>query len=508
MRSLTPIGVTILLLAASVSRGQGAVFAEPTGPITLQQAVHAALQGSPRLAAFDWELRAADARVLQAGLRPNPELALEIENLRLKSGPGVDSDTRSLSGSLEQQTLTVQPGSQGEPVELAYPRVAPVFGGELERESGAPSGLAESEITLSISQVIELGGKRAKRVALARDEKQLVQWDYEAVRADVVAETARAFVDVLVAQERIERERELVALAEDVARSTALRVDAGQVSPMENNRAEIALSTTGIALSNAERALQAARARLASKWGGTDVLYTEALGDLADVSPVPDFEMLVDALNRNPDLARWAAEIAVRDARFTLERARRIPNPSVELGLRREGISGRSVSRFGSDTGGALAFSRTDVEPDRDAEYSLVLGFSVPLPIFDRNQGNIAEAEALASKTAEERRLTAVTLHAALVESRESAVAAFDELQTLDDEVLAKAAETLGKTREGYELGKFSYLDVLDAQRTLFDAQAARLDALSRYHAAVVNIERLTGQMPDEVQEQINESTN
>ncbi len=505
MRFKAPRGVYCILIAAVSAIGQDAAFTEPTGTITLEQAVYAALQGSPRLAAFDWELRATDGRILQAGSRPNPELSLEIENVRLKSGPGADARTRSLNGTLGRKTVTLPSGQQGQPVDLTYPRIQSVFGGELERESGAPAGFAESEITLSISQIIELGGKRAKRVALAREEKQLAQWDYEAARADLIAETARAFVNVLVAQERVERERELVALAEDVARSTALRVDAGQVSPMESNRAEIALSTTGIALANAERALQAARMRLASMWGATEITYTVAVGDFADISPVPAVDSLVQRLKANPDLARWASELAVRDAEFTLARARRIPNPSIDLGLRREGFAGRSVSRFGSDTGATLGFSRTDVEPERDAEYRIVLGFSMPLPLFDRNQGNIAEAEALVSKTAEERRATAVALHAALVESRESAAAAYDELQTLETDVLARAAQTLDKTREGYELGKFSYLDVLDAQRTLFDAQAARLDALTRYHVDSVNIERLTGQTPAQTQEQQDE---
>lgn len=508
MRFQPQIGVFCVLFAALSASGEESPFAEPTGAITLQQAVHAALLGSPRLAAFDWEFRAADARVLQAGLRPNPDLSLEIENVRLKSGPGADSRTRSFSGGIGREAVSIPAGGQGDPVEFTYPRIQPLLGGDIERESGAPAGLAESEITLRISQIIELGGKRAKRVALAQEEKQLVQWDYEAARADLIAETAAAFVNVLVAQERIARERELVTLAEDVARSTALRVDAGQVSPMENNRAEIAVSTTSIALANAERELHAGRARLAAMWGGTQAVFSEVVGDLSEVSPVPMVETLKEYLDTNPDLARWAAELAARDARFALERARRVPNPSVELGLRREGFSGRSASRFGSDTDGALSFSQTAIEPERDAEYSIVLGFAVPLPIFDRNQGNIAEAEALVSKAAEERRLTAVTLHAGLVEAREAAAAAYDELKTLEDEVLSKAAETLEKTREGYELGKFGYLDVLDAQRTVFDGQLARLDALARYHGATFEIERLTGLAPNQTQEQVNAQDN
>ena len=230
-------------------------------------------------------------------------------------------------------------------------------------------------------------------------------------------------------------------------------------------------------------------------------------GRFPDISPVPAVDSLVQRLKANPDLARWASELAVRDAEFTLARARRIPNPSIIWDC---GVKDSPAGRFRDSeaTGRHARVSRTDVEPERDAEYRIVLGFSMPLPLFDRNQGNIAEAEALVSKTAEERRATAVALHAALVESRESAAAAYDELQTLETDVLARAAQTLDKTREGYELGKFSHLHVLDAQRTLFDAQAARLDALTRYHVDSVNIERLTGQTPAQTQEQQDEREN
>ena len=91
MRFKAPRGVYGILIAAVSAIGQDAAFTEPTGTITLEQAVYAALQGSPRLAAFDWELRAADwGGILQAGSRPNPELSLEIEKCaaEIRAGRG------------------------------------------------------------------------------------------------------------------------------------------------------------------------------------------------------------------------------------------------------------------------------------------------------------------------------------------------------------------------------------------------------------------------------------
>ena len=216
-------------------------------------------------------------------------------------------------------------------------------------------------------------------------------------------------------------------------------------------------------------------------------------GTLADVAALPTLDALDAELTRNPEIARWVAESALREARFQSERALRIPNLTLRLGYRSTGLADRSVRQVGYDTGGGFGLSRSNASFDSDRDNSLVLGFSIPLPIFDRNQGNIAAAEYLASKTSHERKAVEATVWALLVEAREAAAASVNQVEVLTAEVLPKAEETFAKTQRGYEQGKFDYLDVLDAQRTLFDVRSTHLDALARYNAAVIDIERLTG---------------
>ena len=146
---------------------------EPTGPLTLGNALSLALRGNPELATFAWEVRARDAQVLQASLLPNPQVGVEIED----------------------------------------------FGGgdQLAAFDG-------SDTTLQLKQKIELGGKRAKRTKVASLRGDLARWDYEVKKLDVIAETTRAFVDVLAAQERVALTEELVALAQSVLDTTAQRV--------------------------------------------------------------------------------------------------------------------------------------------------------------------------------------------------------------------------------------------------------------------------------------------
>lgn len=463
--------VGALLSARADDTAQEQVYStlqNPSGSVTLSEALALALEQSPDLQAFSWEIRAAEARTIQAGLRPNPELSLEIEEVRWNSGPGTVSNTISVG-------------------------VKPSFGFERVREQGVRSGFSEAEITLSVSQLIELGGKRTKRIRLAERERELAQWDYEATRANVVESVATAFVHVLASQERLKLQTELVTLAEQVHQTVSKQVQAGAVSPLEENRAKVILDSTRIEQERAARELEAARSALAATWGEKRAAFERAVGHLDDIHDVPALEVLESNIKQNPDVARWATEMARREAAFELTRAQRIPNPTVGLGFRSTSIGSRGATAYGFDTDGAFGFNHTRSDDESSQDNRFVLGFSIPLPIFDRNQGNIKEAEHLVQKTSEERRAAESTSFATLAETYQEILAAHNEIQLLTKNILPTATETFEKTQEGYRQGKFGYLDVLDAERTLFDARQQYLDALTAYHTQIVRLERLTG---------------
>ena len=299
---------------------------EPTGVLTLRQALALALLRNPELASTAWELRAGEARTLQAGLLPNPEIGVEVEN----------------------------------------------FAG-----SGEFRGFEAAETTIALGQVIELGGKRLRRARVAALERDLAAWDYEATRLNVFTATAKAFVEVLSAQAQLALNEELVRLAEQVLRTVAARVQAGQVSPVEETRARVALSTSRIALERAGRALVAARERLAATWGSTAPAFERVGGALEPIAPIPSAERLARRVSQNPDIARWVAEMAQRQATVALEEARRIPN-----------VTG---------AGGVRYHSRT-------SDTALIMQLTLPIPIFDRNQGAILAARYRLARAGEERR--------------------------------------------------------------------------------------------------------
>lgn len=390
---------------------------EPRGVITLGEATALALARSPELGVFPYELRAAEARVLQAGLRRNPELLVEVEE----------------------------------------------FGGRGERR-----GFDGTETTVQVGQPLELGGKRGKRTRVASLDKDLVQWDYKAARLDVLQEVTRAFATVLAAQERLALTERLLELSSQAQSAVAQRVQAGRDSPVDVLRADVILAESRIERQKAHQTLTAARHRLAATWGGRRPVFERVEGNFYHTpAPRPPAEMTAAVLD-NPDLARWQTEEDRRRAALRLEKARGVPDLTVGGGVRR--------------------FEQTDDE-------ALVFGLAVPLPLFDRNQGGILEATAQLAKTRRQYEAALVRTLAALSEATSALAAAYDEVTVLQSEVLPKAQQAFEAARQGYEQGKFDYLYVLDAQRTLFQTQMRHIDSVEAYHRAHADAVRLTGDL-------------
>ncbi|OHB63648.1 MAG: hypothetical protein A2Y76_09495 [Planctomycetes bacterium RBG_13_60_9] len=392
---------------------------EPDGVVTLRDAVAHALMNSPSLRVFSLETRIADARRLRAGLRPNPELTLEVED----------------------------------------------FAG-----SGDLSGFDASETTIGIGQVLELAGKREKRVAVAAAEEKLAQLDYEAKRLDVMNQVTRAFIDVLVAQEQRDLAEELVQLAEKVQEAVRQRVEAGKDSPVEQAKAQVALSSARIMLRAAQERLVSARQILATTWGGETPRFERATGDLYRARPVPGFEQLAGQIPESPAIERWLANEQARKADLTLQEARGTPDLGVSGGLR--------YTAEGDDT-------------------AFVLGLAIPLPVFDRNQAGVQEATLQLARARENTKVAVLDARTSLSEATEQATSALAEVTALREEILPSAQKTLAAIEEGYRQGKFDYLSLLDAQRTYFDAQQQYLNALTTYHKARTDIELLVGRSID-----------
>jgi cobalt-zinc-cadmium efflux system outer membrane protein len=282
----------------------------------------------------------------------------------------------------------------------------------------------------------------------------------------VLADATKAFVKVLEIQERLALAADLTKLAERSLATVAATVRAGAVSPVEETRARVALSRSTLERIQLEREFDAATAALAATWGAPAVTFERVRGDLHITAPPPELNALLSALPRNPDLARWTTELDARKASLAVEEARRIPSIGVQLG-----------GRHYADT----------------EDGALVAGFVVPLPLFDRNQGGILEAQRRLGKARLERVAAETGVRARLAATYQALDAAFRRAETLERTTIPEAERLYRGAEDAYTKGLYRYLEVLDAQRTLFELRGERLQALAVYHTAAADLERLIG---------------
>jgi cobalt-zinc-cadmium efflux system outer membrane protein len=400
---------------------------------TLLLVVYAAVAFAGPVAQIDEPIGALTLKqALALTLTRNPELAV------------VDSDIRIAEARMLQARLLPNPDLE--------------FTSENVGEDVA-------ENTLMLGQLIELGGKRTARVREARFGRDLAAFDYEAKKREVFLNTAEHFLDLLAAQRRVAVHEELVRLANDFAPSIEKRLASGKASDLEKTRFDVAIASARIDLEQSRRDVITARNRLAAQWGSRRPRFGSAVGDL-DATPAPrSFDALAGSLSANPRLARFGAEIAQREAALAREKAAGVPDVTLRAGPRR-------------------------LEETNDT--TAVVSLSVPLPLWNRNQGNIRAAREQITKAGAEQEAAAATLMTELSDAYQTLARSRSAIQILRENVLPGGESALKATNEGYEAGRFSYLDVLDARRTIGAARIQYLQALADYHKALHAIEALT----------------
>jgi cobalt-zinc-cadmium efflux system outer membrane protein len=244
---------------------------------------------NPGLQAFSHEVRASEARELQARKLPNPELDIRLYRLGIP---------RRFSEPDEERTRMV------------------------------------------VRQELELGGKRRRRTDLARTERELAGLDYEAKRLEVCTAVAVRFAAVLGAQRSLEILRESHEFFERNHRKVSALVDSGGMRALEKHQSRRQVALASIALQEAETRLSAARLTLATSWNSHVPLFTEAVGDLEEMKSVPSLGELIELSHRSPVIARWDTEVTRGEAALAVAEAERMPNLTVGAGARWEDDAG------------------------------------------------------------------------------------------------------------------------------------------------------------------------
>lgn len=384
----------------------------------------------------------------------------------------------------EQQGLGMAPLSLQQAIEQAltrHPELA-VAGAEVDALGGAslqararpnPELVFSQEgikspsrtTTVQINQPIELGGKRQARMTAADSAAELARADLSARRHAIATAVVTAFFDLLTVQERVRLAEAALELAQSSSLATSQRVKAGKLSPVEETKAKVAEANVRIELTQARSEANAARAHLSSAMGrplGDLVLE----GQLDELPPIQNHDGFMAQLDQSPALQRAEMEIRRRKALTAVENARRVTDITVSLGVKRDQEQGRTQA---------------------------VVGLSIPLPLFDRNEGNILEALKREDKALLERASTRMQLESEATQARERLSSARAQAQSLAADVIPGAQSAYDAATKGFELGKFSFLEALDAQRTLLQARSQYLKALAEAHRANAELNRILG---------------
>lgn len=386
------------------------------GPLTLPAAIARASASHPELAELALETNAREAELRSASLRPAPEVDLLVEDVA---------------------------------------------------GSGTREGLEAAQTTLSLSQLFELGGKRAGRQAVAEARVAQLRTDQTVRQLDVAAAIARSFVAVLTRQERVTAAHEAVDLSRRVRMAVDERVKAAAAPEAETSRAAVAGAEADLSLEDALHTLETARFELAAAMGDEAPAFDSVAGELFRLPASSSFDALMARLEASPDLARFLDEERLRDAEIRLAERRRSLDLRGTLGVRR--------FEEGDDT-------------------ALVAGISVPL--FAGRQA----APAVTAAQAQRDRVAPLRA-AALLKARARLHAHYQEMEharhvvtTLREQVLPQLDKALEQTEYAYRRGRYSYLEWSEAQRRRLEARSRLIDAASDFHLNLIEIERLTGQ--------------
>ncbi len=364
------------------------------------------LENNPDIKMNLASIMSAEGQALQAGLRPNPQAIMELEN----------------------------------------------FGGDDDF-----SGVDGAELTLGVEQEIEIAGKRTYRKDVANYALAAAKQEAVSQILATLASTHQSYAGYVIAQERLKLAERRLALADKTDEAVKKRVSAAAASDIQHTKVDIEQKAAAIEKAQAIEELASAKAQLERILASGVDQINEGIGFLQTAFDVPEKEQLIKALENLPQAEMMKLKELQAQSNIELAKAYGVPNPTIGLGIRR--------------------FNETDSN-------AFMATLSIPIPISDRNQGNIAQARAERIVAENENRSTLLSLKEASEKVYQQLLAASQEVKSYKNDIIPSAQKAYEQASEGYNSGRFSFLELLDAQRTLYEMQEAQLDSLLKLHQA------------------------
>lgn len=333
--------------------------------------------------------------------------------------------------------------------------------------SGAFSNYDSAEITLSLSSVIELGGKANSRVALINARSDRLSFERQAATLDVLGELTALYIRSLSTQEYIHLAEESVALSERMLKTVEERAAKAAAPEADVMRAKAAVTRASIRLQSLHASFDRQKVAMSSFWGSTNPQFTNLRGSLSTFAASDDFASLFQRAKSSPAVAIFASEARLKDAEVKLAQAQSRVDIGWQLGVRR--------------------FEEAD-------DTALTASISIPLFSGKRNRGVVASALAERNAVDYQQADAMLKLHNRLFTAfsqREQNAAVVEQFSL---HVLPALQKALVLTQEAYEKGRYRYQDWIVAQEELLTAKQQRIEAATAAQLSQSLIEQLTAE--------------
>jgi cobalt-zinc-cadmium efflux system outer membrane protein len=311
-----------------------------------------------------------------------------------------------------------------------------------------------------------LGGKRGARIDVASRAQDAAAIELERKRNVLRADVIQAFYGAATAQQRLQLARQSQVLAERGVRVAQGRIDSGKSAPVEGTRAQVQLSEVRLERRRAERDEASAYQQLAQVMGAPLPAFARIAQAPPAMPAVPTAPRLLTRIGETAEMRLAELQIAQREASLGLEKAQRIPDLTVSVGSQYSELERERVN---------------------------VVGLSMPIPLFNRNQGNVLAAARRADQARDLRNASELRLRTQTQTTLDQWLTANTEVSAFNQTILPAAQSAVDTATRGFEMGKFNFLDVLDAQRTLISARSQYIQAIAEATDAWVRIERIFG---------------
>lgn len=346
----------------------------------------------------------------------------------------------------------------------------PAFRVEAEIEDALGTGdikdFTGAEATLRLSNVVEMGNKRAARVGLANRRIEVLDAEQQVVELDLLTDVVRRFIDVSSAQELVALQARATAIAEQTVSLLEPLVRAGQTPQLELDRANSALIRAQVAEQSAGAMLASARIRLANMWASNSPQFVAVESNLLTVGQAEPIESILAGLELNPDIEIYASEFRLLEAELQLAQSRRQGDIGWSAGI-------RHLKEI-DDTGFA---------------------FGVSIPLFNKARASGAVRTARANmQEMEMRRLTTLNAISGEVLSLHQLLQqAVLEVNTLQQSVIPTLETVQEQIQTAYAAGNYSYVELISAQQEYLDAHLSLISSATNAHKIRAEIERLSG---------------